>query len=292
MSEGWPAASEVYATLALAGDGRLSAAHIDQLGSLLVSLATSRTTRPVVVLTDATNGSLAHMQLKGVTSCLNAYVVHVPTIPLQRCTKFRRKTCITPSTFTKMRVFDAPVQRLLFMDMDTIVQKNIDVLFGMPLRARSLAAAPDQGRGCDFHQGARSAEWTRACKARHGQTFNSGVMLVQPSRQMFEAMMRERARGHHGGSGDHTDQGFLNGFFHGFTPLNLSFNTFALDEATGRDRDPELAHVLHFAGPLKPDTSGSRTARSRFPKSAAAYERFAALFRDRCGSAIASRDRR
>ena len=90
------------------------------------------------------------------------------------------------NTFTKLRVFGLEdIEKAVFLDADTLVVRNIDELFARP----AFAAAPD------FFTPER---------------FNSGVMVLEPSRALFAAMestLRQRA------TYDGGDQGFLNTFY-------------------------------------------------------------------------------
>lgn len=89
-------------------------------------------------------------------------------------------------SFTKLRVFDlTEFDRVVFLDADTLVLRNVDHLFNRPC----LAAAPD------FFMPDR---------------FNSGVMVVEPVRALFGRMLDALARAP---SYDGGDQGFLNWFW-------------------------------------------------------------------------------
>ncbi len=86
-------------------------------------------------------------------------------------------------SFTKLRAFGLTgLDKIVFLDADTIVLRNIDELFERP----AIAAAPD------FFMPDR---------------FNSGVMVVEPRPALLETFMDELARVP---SYDGGDQGFLN----------------------------------------------------------------------------------
>ncbi|MFO0649729.1 MAG: glycosyltransferase family 8 protein [Polyangiales bacterium] len=90
------------------------------------------------------------------------------------------------SVFTKLRVWTlTDFDRVVLLDADTLVLQNIDDLFAR----RGFAAAPD------FFLPDR---------------FNSGVMVLEPSVDTFEAMVSALAVA---GSYDGGDQGFLNTFY-------------------------------------------------------------------------------
>jgi hypothetical protein len=90
------------------------------------------------------------------------------------------------NVFTKLRAWSlVDLDKVVLLDADTIVLRNIDALFERP----SFAAAPD------FFLPDR---------------FNSGVMVLAPSADLFRAMSDQLASA---SSYDGGDQGFLNRYF-------------------------------------------------------------------------------
>ncbi len=90
------------------------------------------------------------------------------------------------NTFTKLRAWEVTeFDKLVLLDADTIVLQNIDDLFSRP----NMSAAPD------FLLPDR---------------FNSGVMVIEPSRETFGRMLEALFSS---GSYDGGDQGFLNTFY-------------------------------------------------------------------------------
>ena len=88
--------------------------------------------------------------------------------------------------FTKLRAWElTDFDKVVMLDADTIILKNVDDLFDRP----ALSAAPD------FLLPDR---------------FNSGVMVLEPSRETFARMLEALAAAP---SYDGGDQGFLNTFF-------------------------------------------------------------------------------
>ena len=135
------------------------------------------------------------------------------------------------STYTKLNVFGlTQFRQVIYLDADMIILRNIDELFHRPLGALGLAAVPE-----------------------HMSTFNSGLLVLRPSRTVFESMLGEI---HRLPSYDGGDQGFLNSFFHlwydspAANRLPIVFNVvqnFAHDEPTWRMITPD-ARVVHFCG--------------------------------------------
>ena len=88
--------------------------------------------------------------------------------------------------FTKLRAFElADLEKAVFLDADTVVLQNVDDLFGRP----GMAAAPD------FFM---------------PDQFNSGVMVFEPSRELFRHLVEALAVAP---TYDGGDQGFLNSFW-------------------------------------------------------------------------------
>ena len=136
------------------------------------------------------------------------------------------------STYTKLHAFGIThVDRVVFLDSDMIVLQNIDELFS----GTGFAAVFDHGTEYNYGR------------------FNSGLFAVDPSRQLFDALMAEVGRVR---SYDSGDQGFLNQMFPDWQRLPHEFNVnkrwstlhpLAFNLAAAR--------VLHFVGvkPWQPD---------------------------------------
>ncbi len=129
-------------------------------------------------------------------------------------------------TYTKLHVFRLDfLDRLVYLDSDTIVRKNIDELFA----GQGFAAAPDAG-------------FDRASSAE----FNSGVLALEPSHALFCRMLDALAATP---SRDGGDQGFLNSFLDTWESLPQDYNTtkrvFAHHPALYTDADVK---VLHYVG--------------------------------------------
>ncbi len=96
--------------------------------------------------------------------------------------------------FTKLRAWELTgYDKVVLLDADTIVVQRIDDLFDRP----GIAAAPD------FFL---------------PDQFNSGVMVVEPSQAVFDAMLDRLGSVP---SYDGGDQGFLNEFFHDWYAMSV-----------------------------------------------------------------------
>lgn len=88
--------------------------------------------------------------------------------------------------FTKLRAFElVDLGKVVFLDADTVVLQNVDDLFSRP----AIAAGPD------FFM---------------PNQFNSGVMVLEPSRELFGRLVEALAVAQ---TYDGGDQGFLNSFW-------------------------------------------------------------------------------
>ena len=98
------------------------------------------------------------------------------------------------NVFTKLRAWElTDFDKVVFLDADTLVLQNIDELFDRP----EIAAAPD------FFMSDR---------------FNSGVMVLTPSTETFEKMVKTLASS---ASYDGGDQGFLNNYFESWYAMDV-----------------------------------------------------------------------
>ncbi|RKO93072.1 nucleotide-diphospho-sugar transferase [Blyttiomyces helicus] len=155
-------------------------------------------------------------------------------------------------TGTKLHVWNpdvvgADVERLVFLDADTLVLQNVDSLFGFLDGGAEFAAAPDVG-------------WP--------DCFNSGVFVCRPGAEIFAALMEHLLTV---GSFDGGDQGLLNSFFSTwstgapcptatspFRPTARLPFTFNVTPSAFYSYLPAFARfhtdisIVHFIGSLKP----------------------------------------
>lgn len=152
------------------------------------------------------------------------HVIDVPDIVNpNRADKFQKRFA---PTYTKLNVFRLDfLDRLVYLDSDTVVRKSLDELFA----GRGFAAAPDAG-----------FERTGAGE------FNSGVFAADPSYDLFSAMMNRLTSTP---SRDGGDQGFLNAVFPQWQQLPQEYNTtkriFSHHPALYLGQDVK---VLHYVG--------------------------------------------
>ena len=137
-------------------------------------------------------------------------------------------------TFTKIRLWQlTQFKKVVFLDADTLVLRNIDDLFERP----ELSACPDAG-------------WP--------DCFNSGVFVAEPSESTFNRLLQFA---YQNGSFDGGDQGLLNGFFSDWSTAspqhripftyNLTINA-SYSYAPAFARFQNDVKVVHFIGAHKP----------------------------------------
>lgn len=143
------------------------------------------------------------------------------------------------TTLTKLNCWRmTDYDKLVYLDSDTIVIRNIDDLFTRDVTETQIFAAPDCG-------------WP--------DCFNSGVFLLKPNLHTFEDISKFAENVD---SFDGSDQGLLNEFFHLSGPSQYSWNripfTYNCTLSSNYEYAPAMVrfhndiHVLHFIGSLKP----------------------------------------
>ncbi len=169
-------------------------------------------------------------------AALTASGIHVIDVPeIVNPNRTRRFQARFAATYTKLNVFRLDfLDRLVYLDGDTVVLQNIDDLFA----GDDFAAAPDAG-----------------LDRANGKIFNSGVFAVTPSHELFHSMLERLGST---ASYDGGDQGFLNNVLPHWRRLPQEYNTtkrmFAHHPALF---NAEEIKVLHYVGvkpwePVKP----------------------------------------
>lgn len=185
--------SRAYVTLVTNADFALGAA------ALLRSLALTGTTAERVVMHTGgvPDASLRRLEERGATlvpvdllptsDAFNARHAKDRIHGLNPFTKGTKPPFHTPlDNFAKLRLWELPYARAVFLDADTLVVRNIDRLFDYP----ELSAAPNVYEGLgDFGR------------------MNSGVFAAHPSRETFQRLLA--ALDAPGAYWPRTDQTFL-----------------------------------------------------------------------------------
>ncbi|KAK7337793.1 hypothetical protein VNO77_18380 [Canavalia gladiata] len=138
---------------------------------------------------------------------------------------FAKKGSYNEWNYSKLRIWQLTMyDKIIFIDSDFLVLKNIDHLFVYP----QLSAAPNEDT-----------------------LFNSGLMIIEPSHCMFRNMMEKSStvKPYNGG-----DQGFLNEIFTWWHRLPAKLNylkTFKQHSGDEKRVVPDDVYTIHFLG-VKP----------------------------------------
>ncbi|KAK2656139.1 hypothetical protein Ddye_009191 [Dipteronia dyeriana] len=211
---------EAYATI-------LHSAHVYVCGAIAAaqSIRMSGSTRDLVILVDETISAYHR-------SGLEAAGWKIRTIQRIRNPK-AEKDAYNEWNYSKFRLWQlTDYDKIIFIDADLLILRNIDFLFGMP----EISAT-----------------------GNNGTLFNSGVMVIEPSNCTFQLLMDHinEIESYNGG-----DQGYLNEIFTWWhrIPRHMNFlkHFWIGDEEEVKQRktqlfgaDPPILYVLHYLG-LKP----------------------------------------
>jgi alpha-N-acetylglucosamine transferase len=228
-----------------------NAGYLPGAVALANSLARTGTTADLVVLhTGGVDpGALAPLAARGArlarcgllptSDAFNAAHSRQVQHALAPFTKGEKPAFHTPlDNFVKLRLWQLPYARVVFLDADTLVLRNIDRLFDYP----EFSAAPNVYESvADFRR------------------LNSGVFTARPSAATFEAMLARLDVP--GAFWKRTDQTFLQTFFPDWQGLPvydnlLQYVWFNLPELW----DWRLIKVLHFQYEKPWDATNPRAA--------------------------------
>lgn len=191
---------EAYATL-LSSDSYLAPVLV-----LHLSVARTGCTRPLIVLTTP-NLSSATMEALRVVGVITRPIETIANPAAGEYVKnvWRRlkgtygKIGLYATVYTKLRIWQlTDFSKIVFLDCDMMLTANCDELFAWP-----AWSAVNAGGGIQEY--------------RHWQGMNSGLMVIEPSAELFTDMMQHIDRIK---SADWGDQGFLQVYFPRWPELN------------------------------------------------------------------------
>ncbi|KAJ56897.1 glycosyl transferase [Actibacterium mucosum KCTC 23349] len=182
--------------------------------ALVRSLALSGTTADIVVMhtggvpaadlapLSALGARLAPVDLLPTSDAFNQRHARKTLHDTAPFTKGTKPSFHTPlDNFAKLRLWQLPYDRVVFLDADTLVLRNIDALFDYP----QFCAAPNVYEGlADFHR------------------MNSGVFTARPDPATFDAMLLQLDAPD--AFWRRTDQTFLQSYFPNWHGLPVTFN--------------------------------------------------------------------
>lgn len=171
---------------------------------LFHSLRRTGTQKDFLVLVADVNGveTLSERSIKQLQS-LGCKLKHVRLIetPWPNITKNLVRG-VLEYQFTKLRIWEqTQYTKLVYLDSDMLVMKNIDSLFDYP----ELSAVDDYGFQAEGHN-----------------SFNGGLLVIEPSVYQLQQMRRSWPKTAPGAS---MEQWFLNRYFSSWTRLPYIFNT-------------------------------------------------------------------
>nr|GMD49614.1 UDP-glucuronate:xylan alpha-glucuronosyltransferase 1 [Ipomoea batatas] len=201
-----------------------STAHVYVCGAIAAaqSIRMAGSTRDLVILVDDTIGEYHR-------SGLEAAGWKIRTIQRIRNPK-AEKDAYNEWNYSKFRLWQlTDYNKIIFIDADLLILRNIDFLFGMP----EISAT-----------------------GNNGTLFNSGVMVIEPSNCTFRLLMDhiDEIESYNGG-----DQGYLNEIFTWWhrIPKHMNFlkHFWTGDEAAVKQRktelfaaDPPVLYAVHYLG--------------------------------------------
>ncbi|CAE8617861.1 unnamed protein product [Polarella glacialis] len=193
--------SEVFVALLM------GQSYLPGLKALAASLLDHNASQPLVVMTT----DLPSPELLRLSKCLRFQVQWVPAIANPYVARIPQWTWV----MSKLSVFRLKVRRAVYLDLDTILLRNIDELFAGSV----FDAVADPGY--------------------HVANFNSGLMVTSPSEEVYQDMIAKLyadAASLSGEGIDSGDQGFLNWYFGDTwrpeTALPGRYNTLLCEEIT------------------------------------------------------------
>jgi alpha-N-acetylglucosamine transferase len=195
--------------------------YVDGTVCLYKSLRTT-TTYPLIALTfDVSASNIARLSNMGIECRPVEKIEANKAVAGKNCARVEDFSY----TYTKLHIFNYDeFDRIIFLDSDLVVIKNIDHLF--ETNFQNIAA-------CD-------------CTPFSKTIFNSGVLIIKPDRKIFQDMMNKKdtLRTYDGG-----DQGFLNSYFAEWTKLDIKYNSGKRIFSRTPDQWKTIdKHVIHFVG--------------------------------------------
>lgn len=216
---------EAYVTLLFSDDyliGVLTLAH---------ALRETGTRRQIVVLVTESVSQASRDAIEQVFDSI-IDIKHVEN-PHPNSTEFvlLNRPELQPS-YSKIALWGTPYEKVVYLDADVLVTRNIDELFEVEIGPLQVAAAPDIG-------------WP--------DIFNSGVLVAVPNKETLTDLTIRASRNQ---SFDGGDQGLLNQYFQD-NWVRIPF-TYNVTPSTSYQYAPAFRHFqsqvrnVHFVGSVKP----------------------------------------
>ncbi|KAI0558680.1 glycosyl transferase [Gracilaria domingensis] len=165
----------------------------------------------------------------------NTHAFEADSLPYPFNSTATRMNIHKPCRFLKLQLWGLTRWRkILFLDADTIVRKNVAELFDAP----GFSAVKDPV----------------------GMNYNTGVIVIEPSRFVYSLIINNYV---HAGSYNVGDQGALNALidFEAWNALPMRYNTFH----TAPKESFEEAKIVHYSGDAKPWNFWKARGHGRIP---------------------------
>eukprot|EP00177_Eucheuma_denticulatum_P001485 GFKZ01002668.1.p1 GENE.GFKZ01002668.1~~GFKZ01002668.1.p1 ORF type:complete len:553 (-),score=62.22 GFKZ01002668.1:2319-3977(-) len=221
-----PATRNAFATL-LCDDATLPA--VEALGN---SIRLAHHAEPFLVIVPS---SISPATVARINALDNAHAFEAAPLPYPFNSTTDRMGIHKPCRFLKLQLWGlSKWRKIIFLDADTIVRRNIIELFDAP----GFSAVKDPV----------------------GMNYNTGVIVIEPSRVVYSLIVKNYM---HAGSYNVGDQGALNALveYNAWNALPMRYNTFH----TASEAAFSVAKVVHYSGDAKPWNFWKAKGKGRIP---------------------------
>lgn len=215
-----------FATL-LCDDDTLPAVEV-----LANSIRLAHHEEPFLVLVSS---SISPDTIRRINTLHNTYTLEAVYLPYPFNSTTDRMGIHKPCRYLKLQLWGlSDWRKIAFLDADTIVRRNVAELFDAP----GFSAVKDPV----------------------GMNYNTGVVVIEPSRYVYSLILRSYT---HAGSYNVGDQGSLNAMveFDAWEALPVRYNTFHTASETAFN----AAKILHYSGDAKPWNFWKARGKGRVP---------------------------
>ena len=200
--------------------------------ALATSIRHAQHTEPFLVIVPS---SVSAPVIRRINALPNTHAFEADSLSYPFNSTSDRMDINKPCRFLKLQLWGlSRWRKILFLDADTILRRNVAELFDAP----GFSAVKDPV----------------------GMNYNTGVMVIEPSRYVYSLIIKNYASA---GSYNVGDQGALNALidFEAWNSLPLRYNTFA----TAPEDMLLSAKIVHYSGDAKPWNFWKAQGHGRIP---------------------------
>lgn len=200
--------------------------------ALASSVRISHHTEPFLVIVPS---SISRSTVDRINAMDNAHAFEAASLPYPFNSTTGRMGINKPCRFLKLQLWGlSKWSKILFLDADTIVRKNVAELFEAP----GFSAVKDPV----------------------GMNYNTGVIVIEPSPYVYSLIVNNYM---HAGSYNVGDQGALNALvdYNAWNPLPIRYNTFH----TAPAETFAASKIVHYSGDAKPWNFWKAKGKGRIP---------------------------